>query len=1527
MKKRSPGSKAKSRTGGRLVVALLLVLVIGATIGAAVIVGPRRAQTASPSTHKVLGQQSSLTDQTDVDASLEEEVSGVNSSTVGTQSDGAQDEMPVVRPTRDPTLQVAKVGFHSATVSVTPSELEGTWTINNTLVEGTSSKVIFTGLEPGTSYTVTWTGATDRNTLETSFVTRESVVEVSENKIGFHEATINVLVDTLESLSIIDESDSSTTLTPSTEVEVEGLVPGTTYTITATDAEDVQRLAFKTRKSVVQVDDIGFEQAEVKFLGGTSVTWNLYLEEDLSIGDLTNGGVVTALYANQTSDGMMDNLQEGRRYVLMASDNSEYVQTVPFETRTRRAPTLTKNSGVVYRTHETMRVLVEVNDPDGTQPTVEVKVGLNTAEQDPHDDTVYEAKHLEADQTYTVTVWLDNDEMYTTDEKTCSLEVGGCDPASGMAEVSSVCDGDRKILDYVPCAVDCVFKYEYVDERRPYGGNTPMCYNGKHVKRRNIIHTAKNGGQACPTETSVQEACFRDVDCSYSEWEPWGRCVAGIKTRERSIASVKEGRGKACDLERLSEIEPCVLSADFRPGEGDPDQQYNKVISTAGTTDWLNDAFGSILEAKNECSTRVECTGITQKEDVDGDIFYLNGPRARTREAIDSSFLHKLDVHPLGHARYTMALDGAPCAADNQGVVRCSKNTDAGFGFTLAPLAGYTGVYTLRDDQGRVCSEDRTTSYLRCASMDGEPQSTDALAIQDAREMRGGVNGLPCALINEKVLCKVGLGDKFAFTPAPGSTSTIAVEIGASLGPRVVPYPLGVGALTSLRGRKRFMLSRSGDVGSEQWHNINGPGETFFEVHLDDARRRITCWKLDKDNMLRTDEGWDVVLFAQLIQTPTDGDTASQISGGDVQRNYTRHEGFVIASGEQLNRNTVLESEARDECDGCGDCAGYSIDGEQATLYRTIDQLSSGEGTVHVRTTPTAGGACAFEPAPWSSALFVQTLLRDESSSVRVPRFAAMSTFHRWANRGKDLADAFVVHRGKEPIVETLLVAERNLYKQTGFVDAINDTRCAAMWRTGSSPASDVIRLTRLLSEVSGTRPKSDSAVWFKKVRTTPFLVQPGVYTLRPVWRNGYLGAKKDGRAFVDGATVAYRADSWPLHLLFELHQPGDSESSGWAMRNLYTKKYASKDNKSRELSFDINSSTMFTSPLEMNGYDNLVQLVLNNERFGTQGTSVNVEQLTAGEEQWFELALRSDTVPIDPADADPSPNYITTRDIRADHQNVLSKLDHGQTLDEAFAQCSELSQCAAVSENTNSGELRLLKSYHGLQTSDGIHLHQNKYYEAFDALAAETQPETAPERTQAIDTVADVYTDPEATTCEYEERLAMDFSVGDGLWDEVGTIDDCKSACDQKDNCAGFSRKKGEGQRCWFKKEGTWRGANSDVVGYKKSNTPCGLASYEQPTAPRQPPETQPQATPGTVYTKHENQRQDPNDPQHLDPMDPTGQVANIRSYDAAKAKCDAEPDCAGFHLNKNKRLYQFKTAIDKLTTGRNFTTWTKQA
>ena len=41
----------------------------------------------------------------------------------------------------------------------------------------------------------------------------------------------------------------------------------------------------------------------------------------------------------------------------------------------------------------------------------------------------------------------------------------------------------------------------------------------------------------------------------------------------------------------------------------------------------------------------------------------------------------------------------------------------------------------------------------------------------------------------------------------------------------------------------------------------------------------------------------------------------------------------------------------------------------------------------------------------------------------------------------------------------------------------------------------------------------------------------------------------------------------------------------------------------------------------------------------------------------------------------------------------------------------------------------------------------------------------------------------------------------------------------------------------------------------------------------------------------------------------------------------CDAEPDCAGFHLNKNKRLYQFKTAIDKLTTGRNFTTWTKQA
>jgi hypothetical protein len=1454
MKKRSPSSKTKSGGSGGVVVALLLVLMIGATIGAAVFVRPRRAQIASPSAKVVLGQQSSLTDRTDVDASLDGEVPGVDLLTTqdgdlpieevlddgpdGPDAPGGLDAPALPTPVRR-TLQVANVGFDSATVSVEPSELGGTWNIEPSDDGILSKDGTFTGLEPGNSYTVTWTGATDQDTLQTLFETRESVVSVSN--VGFQTAFINV-----------------------TEAAVSLALNGT-------------------------------------YIG--------------------------------KREGLLEGLDEGTSYTITATDADEYVQTVWFETPTRRQPTLKQGAGVFDRTDTQLSIHAEVHDPDDTQPTIRVKVGLKNATQDLSNPTTFLAQGLTADTEYTVSVYLDERTVYSSNERTCKREVGECNLDTGFAPVTMNCGGKSTSAGSDPCTVDCVFEYRYMDTSRPYENDTetPKCFDGTHRKRLHIIHAPKNRGLPCPTVSTQDETCIVDRDCSYTAWSAWGRCIGGVQTRERQVLSNSSGRGESCDEDALLEQQTCVLSSFYRPGAGEPDQQYTRIPMTSGTKDWLDHAAsGSLAEAQRACSTRVECTGITQRHHDDGDRYYLNGPRAQMQADRGSDFLHKLDAHPLGEARYTMAVGDVPCAADDDGRVRCDDDMlESKFGFTLSSRAGFTGVYMLQDDQGRVCAEDPDTSFLLCAPVDGEPLPGHTLAIENASEMRGGLKGLPCALIDGQVRCDVDVGDAFAFTPASHpDDEEVHVAIGASKpsGPRVVPYPLGIGALTSQRGRKRFTLSSSGSSGSEQWLNLNGPGSTFFEVHLDDARRRITCWKLDEDNMLRTNEGWDVVLHAKLLHTATQGEAASPFPGGTAQGNFTVHT-TAIARGEPLMSRTFDQEDAIAKCESCGDCAGFSIhDDGEATLFRTVDELDTGSDTVHVRTAPNAGLACASEPAPWASALFVPPELRDETSSlVRVPAFTSISIFHAWANQGTDLADAFKVQRGQQPIDSSLLVDKRNVRKQTGFADAINDTRCVAMWRTGANPASDEVRQTWLLSSLTNTETKAESAVWTKKARNFPFVVQAGVYTLRPVGGAGYLGSRADGTAFVDRATVAYRADSWPLHLLFELHQPGDAPNFGWAMRNLYTEKYAYMDNGSRELSFDIDS-IMYTSPLAMRDHQNEVQLIFNLIPFGTRDTDDKVVELDDRDQpQWFELALRSDTVPTAPADDDPSPNYVTTRNTRANTKTVLQELNSGETLDAAFASCSNLPQCAAVSQNVENGVLKLLSTYSDLESSDGIHLHQNRYYDPYHALAiAETQPETALESTQteygtASDTEPDV-----PTSCQYDVRSGYDFSIGNGLGNIVASVEDCKQACDLDESCAGFSRKTGQEQTCWFKTQGDWVSANSDVMGYMKSNTPCGVASVGVSTTPL---DTVTQTPPPPAYTRHENQRQDPTDPRHLDSTDPTGQIANIRTYAAAKARCDANPACAGFHLNKNKTLYQFKSAINKLTTGRNFTTWTKQS
>ena len=101
---------------------------------------------------------------------------------------------------------------------------------------------------------------------------------------------------------------------------------------------------------------------------------------------------------------------------------------------------------------------------------------------------------------------------------------------------------------------------------------------------------------------------------------------------------------------------------------------------------------------------------------------------------------------------------------------------------------------------------------------------------------------------------------------------------------------------------------------------------------------------------------------------------------------------------------------------------------------------------------------------------------------------------------------------------------------------------------------------------------------------------------------------------------------------------------------------------------------------------------------------------------------------------------------------------------------------------------------------------------------AQESQPR--PKTVSVQDGDADAVT--AGNTCGYEERVSKDFAVGNGLWNRVGSVEDCKVACDAREDCLGFSRVTGDDRTCWFKgyNNSTWIDANSNVVGYKKRAT-----------------------------------------------------------------------------------------------------------
>jgi hypothetical protein len=160
-----------------------------------------------------------------------------------------------------------------------------------------------------------------------------------------------------------------------------------------------------------------------------------------------------------------------------------------------------------------------------------------------------------------------------------------------------------------------------------------------------------------------------------------------------------------------------------------------------------------------------------------------------------------------------------------------------------------------------------------------------------------------------------------------------------------------------------------------------------------------------------------------------------------------------------------------------------------------------------------------------------------------------------------------------------------------------------------------------------------------------------------------------------------------------------------------------------------------------------------------------------------------------------------------------------------------------------------------------------------------------------------------------------------------ANSFDACRTACGNQPSCTHFQYKN---NRCaWYAgrpeleyNEGL---QEFDAVHAMERGPATAPAPAPAPARPGNPNPNQTHQNKPLSYQTHQNKRQNAQTPNHLYPQDPTGKTRNIRTYNEAVSLCNSEPLCAGFHLNKNQGVYQFKALIDDLQPGRNFTTWVK--
>jgi len=99
-----------------------------------------------------------------------------------------------------------------------------------------------------------------------------------------------------------------------------------------------------------------------------------------------------------------------------------------------------------------------------------------------------------------------------------------------------------------PCPIDCTWS-----EWDPWGECSKPCGNGTQTRARKSV-PEKDGGAVCDGSSTMNQGCNPTacpVDCVWSEWGPWTNCSvtcgsSGTITQTRVIASPAVGSGKPC---------------------------------------------------------------------------------------------------------------------------------------------------------------------------------------------------------------------------------------------------------------------------------------------------------------------------------------------------------------------------------------------------------------------------------------------------------------------------------------------------------------------------------------------------------------------------------------------------------------------------------------------------------------------------------------------------------------------------------------------------------------------------------------------------------------------------------------------------------------------------------------------------------------------------------------------------------------------------------------------------------------------